>query len=436
MNKLLQWAEPKLAVLALLVFSGVLGIASYSNPTFHAARGFGATAAGYTPSPVDPLIKLLRYGIYASTLFLIIARFKTVVRPLVRDPFLWVLVGLAVFSFIWSDFPGISRKEAVLTFMTTLFGVYLASRYSLKEQLQIIAWAAGIAAVFSLLYTLAFPWAGIEQGIHAGAWRGPVTQKNIFARLMVMCAVPLALVLNSSRTKYRYVVWAVFGITVALIVLSTSKTALVVFLTLMMVLPIYRALRWSSSFAVPFLMSLVLVGASTGTWLMTNWVSFLGSLGKDATLTGRTEIWDAIIEKIGERPWLGYGYDAFWQPGGGQDYVWYVFRITFTQSHNGYLDLTVQLGILGLLLFALSFITAYLKGVNWGRMIKTPEGLWPLTYLTFIFMYNQTESTTIETNSIFWILYVSITLSLRHIQLANTNEELEISHQEKLAELV
>ncbi|NES22046.1 MAG: O-antigen ligase family protein, partial [Symploca sp. SIO3E6] len=190
MNKLLKWAEPKLAVLALLVFSGLLGIGSYSNPTFHAARGLGAAAAGYTPSPVDPLVKLLRYGVYASTFFLIIARFKTVVRPLVRDPFLWMLVGLAVFSFIWSDFPGISRKEAVLTLMTTSFGVYLASRYSLKEQLQIVAWAAGIAAVFSLLYTLAFPWAGIEQGIHAGAWRGPVTQKNTFARLMVMCAVP------------------------------------------------------------------------------------------------------------------------------------------------------------------------------------------------------------------------------------------------------
>ncbi|NET58565.1 MAG: O-antigen ligase family protein [Symploca sp. SIO2E6] len=435
MNQILKWAEPKLTVLALLIFSGVLGIASYNNPTFQVARGLGSGAAtGYIPSPVDPLMKLLRYGIYASSLLLIIARFKTVVRPILRDPFLWALVGLVVFSFIWSDFPSISRKEAILTVMTTLFGVYLASRYSLKEQLQIVAWAAGIATVFSLLYTLALPGAGIEQGIHAGAWRGPLMQKNLFARLTVLCAVPLALVLNSNR-KYRYVVWTVFGMTVSLILLSTSKTALVVFLSLMIVLPFYKALRWSSSFAVPFLISVVLVGASAGSWLMTNWVSFLGSLGRDATLTGRTEVWDAVIEKILERPWLGHGYKAFWQPGGGQDYVWYVFRITFTQSHNGYLDLTVELGIIGLLLFALSFIMAYFKAINWARTIKTPEGLWPLVYLTFIFMYNQTESTTVATNSLFWILYVAVTLSLRRVQLANTSEELEMSQKERLVEL-
>ena len=435
MNQLLKWAEPKFSVLALLVFSGLLTIESYSNPSVHVTRGVIGGAVGYTPSPVDLLVKLLRYGIYASTLFLIIARFKTVVRPILRDPFLWAFVGLAVLSFIWSDFPSISQKQAVLTIMTTLFGVYLASRYSLKEQLQIVAWAAGIGAIFSLLYTLAFPWAGIEQGVNAGAWRGPLAQKNLFARLMVFCGLPLALVLNSNR-KYRYVVWTVFAITVTLILLSTSKTALVVFFSLMMVLPFYKALRWSSSFGVPFLISMVLVGASAGTWLMTNWVSFLGSLGKDATLTGRTEVWDAVIEKIWERPWLGYGYDAFWQPGGGQDYIWYVFRITFTQSHNGYLDLTVELGILGLLLFALSFLTAYIRAINWGRIIKNPEGLWPLIYLTFIFMYNQSETTNIETNSLFWILYVSITLSLRRVQLSNASEESEISEKEKLVELV
>ena len=35
-------------------------------------------------------------------------------------------------------------------------------------------------------------------------------------------------------------------------------------------------------------------------------------LGKDATLTGRTGIWSAVIDSIAKRPLLGYGYQAFW----------------------------------------------------------------------------------------------------------------------------
>ena len=40
-------------------------------------------------------------------------------------------------------------------------------------------------------------------------------------------------------------------------------------------------------------------------------------LGKDATLTGRTKIWDAIWRQIQERPWTGYGYSAVWDDKSG-----------------------------------------------------------------------------------------------------------------------
>ncbi len=414
MNQFLKWAEPKFAILAVVLFTGALGIASYSNPSFQIARGIGGAVGGYTPSPVEPLIKLLRYGIYLATVLLLIARFKSVVRPVARDPFLWGLVGLVVISFIWSDFPSISQKEGMLTLMNTLFGVYLASRYSLKEQLKIVAWGAGITAVFSFLYTLAFPGSGIEQGIHAGAWRGPLMQKNLFSRLVAMCALPLLLV-AFKYGKQRVWLWGVFGVAFGLIILSTSKTALVIFLTLLMLVPLYRALQSSNSAMVPLVIVLILMAASGATWLVTNWASFLASLGKDATLTGRTYIWEFVMDSIQQRPWFGYGYYGFWQPGGEGENVKYYVRLTLTQAHNGYLDTAVQLGLFGFSFFILSLITSYIRAIIWARLDRSVEHLWPIMYVTFLFMYNQTESTIIETNSIFWILYVSITLSMKYV---------------------
>lgn len=415
MNKLLRWAEPKFAVFALLIYSGFLNCTSYN--LFIA----------------DKLVQVARYGVYAATVFLIVVRFKTVIRPFLRDPFLWILVGLATFSFLWSDFPSISRKDGILTLLTTLFGLYLASRFTLKEQLRIVAWTAAIAVVFSFFYTLALPGAGKEKGFHAGAWRGPLIQKNMFARFMVIFAPPILMVALDNR-KYRNLLLAIFVLTLVLIQLSSSKSALLICITLMILLPLYRASRASDSLVIPLLIVAILIGGSVATWFISNWEPFLYSIGKDPTLTGRTEIWEAVIDKVMERPWLGYGYGGFWPDGGvGERAVWKVLYLPVTQAHNGYVNLLAELGILGLSSFVLSLLTGYIRSINLLRSTRTIEGLWPITYMTFVLMYNQTESTSIETNSLLWILYVAVTLSIRRVRLVKPEEEGESYLKERVS---
>ena len=429
-NPLLHLAEEKFAVFGMLVFSGVLACSSYYNVS-EGVDGYGV----FVSSVFDRIASFMQYGIYAVSTLLLLARFKSVVRPAMRDPFLGALVGIIVTSFIWSDFPNLSRKAGLFTLYTTLFGLYLASRFSLKEQLRIVAWALGIGAVFSFLYTLALPGFGIENGTHSGAWRGPLLHKNLFARLMLISAVATLLgALNSSR--YRYLIWAGCGISVAMIVLSTSKTALVIFVTLLLLLPLYRALRWSDSLVIPFSIALILVVGSTATWFVANWDNVLVRLGKDPTLSGRTDIWDLVIEAIWERPWLGYGYNAFWQEGGESDYVWRVLRYKVYQAHNGFLNIGVELGLLGLLFFILSILFAYIRAINFVRLGKTSADLWPITYVTFLPMYNYTETTTVAQNSIFWILFVAITLSLKPVQVVKIGEESEMREKEDFVEQV
>jgi O-antigen ligase len=124
-----------------------------------------------------------------------------------------------------------------------------------------------------------------------------------------------------------------------------------------------------------------------------------------------------VIEMIRQYPWLGYGYGAFWAGGwsGESAHVsLWVSRFAndpvVVHAHNGFLDLLLDLGLLGLATFALGFSLATLRAVYWVRATRTAAGLWPLVYLTFILLYNFTESSILQHNNVFWILYVTVSM--------------------------
>lgn len=431
-SPVLDLAEKIFAVVALLVFTEVLNFASYNNVS-EGIPGFGY----YVESLFDKIVGYARILIYVITFLLLLARLNSVVRTARRDLILWLLVGVAATSYLWSDFPEVSQADGQTLIKTTLFGLYLASRFSWKELVQIMAWAFGLAVVISFLYTLAFRSVGIESGTHAGAWRGPLTHKNPFARLMVISALPPLLAALDLRIRWRrYLVFAVSGLAVALIVLSTSKTALVICLTLVVLLPLYRALRLSDGLAIPFFITLIMVGGSLATWVAGNWDGLLIRLGRDPTLSGRTYIWEAVIDQIWKRPWFGYGYQAFWKEKGEAEYVWRAVRFIVFQAHNGFLNIGVELGLVGLSLFVISLIFAYIRAIKWVRLSQNSVDLWPISYVTFMLMYNYSENTNLEPTSLYWVLYVTVTLALKNIRSINRQRQSENWHKGSLVEPV
>ena len=63
---------------------------------------------------------------------------------------------------------------------------------------------------------------------------------------------------------------------------------------------------------IPTIFLIVIVGLLANIWLLDNASTLLSSIGKDATLTGRVDLWPAVLDKIWQRPWLGYGFSEFW----------------------------------------------------------------------------------------------------------------------------
>lgn len=142
-------------------------------------------------------------------------------------------------------------------------------------------------------------------------------------------------------------------------------------------------------------------------------------LGRSADLSGRTELWGLVIGAILQQPIFGYGYSGFWE-GVSPRSIDIARRIGWTPqySHNGYMELVLSLGIIGLLLFAIAFGKGIVRAIQAAENRDEegpPMNMWPLAFLIYFAVHNMAECTILWQNCLEWPLFVSIAsgISLR-----------------------
>jgi O-antigen ligase len=406
MRKLLLFAEQGFTVLSLMIYTG-------GPLTVILSGGASEGEAAFTDANDNSLIKLILLLNYLVSFFLLIIRWKKVLYMLSKDRFIWVIVGFAVASILWSYSPDKTLARVLALVGTTLFGLYLTTRYTLKQQLQLLGWMFCLVIVLSFIFGLALRQYGIMGGVHVGAWRGIYNHKNVLGKMMIMSA-SIFLILAIGAKKNRLFLWCGFGISLILVLLSRSSSSLVNFIIILTAFFVFRTLRWRYELMIPGLIVLAMVGGSLFLGITDNADALLGSVGKDATLTGRTDLWPLVIGEISKRPWLGYGYGGFWYgwDSAASD-IWYASGWNPPNSHNGLLDLAIQLGILGVFMFGLGFLTFSVpRALIWVRQSRTSDGFWPSLFLINFVLANLTESTLMLQNDIFWVLYVAINYTI------------------------
>ena len=352
--------------------------------------------------------------IYFITFILLGARWKKALATLYSNKFLLLLIGIICFSYFWSINPDTTLRYSVYTIGTTSFGLYLATRYTLKEQMNLLGWTYGLLLVLSLLFALIIPQYGIMSGVHEGALRGVFTHKNQFGAFMAPGGV--VFFLNAIRgEKFSWVYWTLLALTCAAMVMSLSLTAIGTFGLMLILCSVYRIFRWRYELLVSTVLALTIVGFIFLIWIggYISSDSVLSSFGRDTTLSGRTLIWQYVWDQIQLRPWLGYGLSAFWNGiDGPSGYVQLAMRIAIIYAHNGFLDIWLSIGIIGLSIFIMGYLSAMLQSLVLLRKSSTPEGFWPLLFLTYILLSNLTEGTISSMNSSFWAIYTAISYSL------------------------
>ena len=99
---------------------------------------------------------------------------------------------------------------------------------------------------------------------------------------------------------------------------------------------------------VNFSLLLVIVAALILVLLFDIWGIVLNALNREATLTGRTELWKKLLD-IRTDPLFGVGYESFWL-GSRTKELWREFWWRPNEAHNGYLEVYLNLGVMGVLL--------------------------------------------------------------------------------------
>ena len=352
--------------------------------------------------------------IYLVVFVLLAMRWRRTVAIFSRDVFLWILIGVVSFSYFWSINPEQTLRFSIYAIGTTGLGLYLATRYTLAEQLKLLTWTYGSLLILSLLFALVIPQYGIMAGVHEGALRGVFTHKNQFGAFMAPGGV--VFMLNAFRGgKYSWLYWGFLILNCGAMVMSQSATAMATFGVMLILCLIYRIFRWRYEVMVFAVLGVTIIGLAVLIWIA-GYIgsdSLLTSVGRDTTLSGRTYIWQYVWDQIQLRPWLGYGMTAFWNGyQGPSGYVQLAMRIGVIYSHNGFLDIWLSIGIVGLGVFIVSFLSTTWQSLALLRKTNTPEGFWPLLFLSYILLSNLTEGTISNLNSSLWAIYAAISYSL------------------------
>jgi O-antigen ligase len=275
-----------------------------------------------------------------------------------------------------------------------------------------MSWMLVLAVVGSFLMIAVLPAYGLSHDLHSGDWKGLFPHKNVMGRQMAFAILMLTMVRPSSIPQ-----WLRIGSLVGAAILllkSHSATSLAATAICLAAFIVLHLLRVKKEKTLPLWVPFVPLATFAVLAVVANSDIFLRVLSKNETLTGRTAIWTTAIEAIHRQPWFGYGYLAFWQ------------RST-THAHDGYLDILLDIGIVGLALFSYVFVRTLLRALRLFVQTSGSDGKWPLVFLLFVAVYNITESCILRPRTFLWIPLVWVSIAMVPGLRPEENEGLELA---------
>jgi len=245
--------------------------------------------------------------------------------------------------------------------------VVLTDQNPLAATRRLFARLAFVLLPLSVLFILQYPTLGSFYDSSSGVtyYSGVTTQKNTLGQTCMVCGLAslwsFVAAFENRKMPHRVRHLAAHGMILAsavwLIVKADSMTSMSC-LALAGAVMIMATQRWVA--ARPGGINAI-VGGAVGLAVFAVFIdsagSLLHSLGRNATLTGRTAIWKAVLS-LHTNPLVGTGFESFWL-GSRLQVVWSASDVGILQAHNGYLEIYINLGWIGVILLGGLAVTGY-----------------------------------------------------------------------------
>lgn len=346
---------------------------------------------------------------------------------------LFATLALMALSIAWSAYPGASALGVVATLCTTVYAVFLATCFTWAELVDALARAMRIVLALSLLFELvvavfvrgpvlplfvdysdldkipqAYYWSR-DLLFEGGRIQGIVGNANILAMAALLALIAeVARAVAGRGSRVGSGVW--IAVAVGILALTRSSTIIVAAaVVIVIVLAAWFARRGSGARRTATTIALpVLLGAGAAAAVVFR-APLLALLGRSSDLTDRLDIWAIVTETAGQRPVAGWGWVSYWAPWVEPfDDLVVIKGVTYFQAHNAWLDVYLQLGILGLVVVGLFVLSTVVR--SWSFALDGPRdaALVPLALLVAILVQGLAESRLLI--EIGWALLVLVSI--------------------------
>lgn len=275
-------------------------------------------------------------------------------------------------STIWSVDPYNTFKFASLLLLYLLAIAAICQILDMGVFCKIMVKVLVFLILASVVMAVAFPKYGTHQlddsleAVHYGLWRGVFRHKNHLGAAASTSVFIFLFFRRLMSASFGFRVMCIVA-AIACLIFAQSAGSWVAVLVLLVYYYLIRAVRVSGNILV---LIVFCVGALAFAAFFFFSEDLVAIIGRDATLTGRTDIWRIVLEAAWQKPLLGFGYYA-----ATEDFLRPLLvgevGSAAVDSHNGYLDVLIGIGIIGLALLVFCILSVLARGI--GR-VKTSSG--------------------------------------------------------------
>jgi exopolysaccharide production protein ExoQ len=328
---------------------------------------------------------------------------------------LGVFVALALVSAAWSLDAVATSFRALELLLATVVATYIGSRYRPDQMLEILFWAGAIFLILCIAIVFGIPTEGqMHSRPEYRSWRGVYWHKNHLGSIAALVnVVSLCRVLIAF--EHRTADWLgglFYLLSLAAVYFSYSATGGVVLIVLhVFVLCVWLWIKTSHRWrAWHYYVALGTVVSGLA-WTMANADRVFSTFNRSPTMSGRVDLWNYLLrEVVPQRLWWGHGFGAIWtiesfRAGAGERVHWGKPAVI---ADNGFLDILLHLGILGLLIFVSVLIAASVRSFRYAHARRTLTDFFPLLLVFYAVVGNAAFSLFMETELFVWLLIVIV----------------------------
>jgi exopolysaccharide production protein ExoQ len=323
-------------------------------------------------------------------------------------------------SILWSDFPFVASKRWIKALGGPMMAlILLTEREPVKAVETVIKRCAYVLIPLSILFIKYYPHLGkgYDEMTGAGFYTGVTTNKNTLGFLCMVFGLfffyrlCLEWTHKHELNKRTDVLFTVLLLSMIqwLLWIADSKTP---FLSLILGILVVAGLGYANvrkHIGIYIVAGILVFSVLQMSFNITE--NLILGAGRDTTLTGRTELWPVLVNMV-VNPWIGHGFESFWL-GERLKTLWAAYGFKPNQAHNGYLEIYLNLGWIGLFLLGGVIISCYRKmrkklmlSSSPGRAEVIDFGRFAMGYLAAFLIYNVTEAGFSSFNLVFMIFLV------------------------------